>query len=90
MSYGEFLSLFGLKPSPDVFRFWLMTHMIPPHLEAAVIAKARAEKTMQYDLTRRRYWRRSLWRRVREFVRLLRHGVNINQAWWLSGMGHFN
>ncbi len=43
MSYGEFCALLRLRPSPEVFRFWLLSHFLPPHLEASVIAKARSE-----------------------------------------------
>jgi hypothetical protein len=41
MTYGEFRKLFKLEHSPDVLRLWLLSHLIPPNLEAAVIAKAR-------------------------------------------------
>ena len=41
MAYGEFLDLFGLEPSPETLRFWLLSHLITPDLEQRVIAKAK-------------------------------------------------
>lgn len=42
MSYGEFCALFRLDPGPETFRFWLLSHLLPPRLETSAIAKARA------------------------------------------------
>jgi hypothetical protein len=40
MTFGEFCALFKIEPSPDVFRFWLLSHLLPPNLEVSVIARA--------------------------------------------------
>lgn len=43
MSYGEFLALMELKPSPDTFRFWLLSHTLTPILAQRVAQKRRDE-----------------------------------------------
>lgn len=43
MAYGEFCAFFELEPSPDVLRFWLLSHLLTPHLAQQVIEKRRSE-----------------------------------------------
>jgi hypothetical protein len=46
MSFGEFCILFRLEPGPEAFRFWLISHDLPPILIERVIAKAKEKKRL--------------------------------------------
>jgi hypothetical protein len=43
MSYGEFMKLTRQEHSLGLFQFWLRSHILPPHLMEAVVAKMRNE-----------------------------------------------